>query len=178
MSRIGKKEVIVPKNVKVTLTDQLVEVEGPKGKLSRIFPAEINISLNENVFTLTKNVESISARQRYGLSRSLLSNMIMGVSEGFERNLEIKGVGYRSQVQGKNLVLNVGYSHPIIIEPPKDISFSVEKNTLVTVSGIDKEIVGLMASKIRATRPPEPYKVKGVQYKGEYVRRKAGKAGK
>jgi large subunit ribosomal protein L6 len=178
MSRIGKKEVIVPKNVKVTLTDQLVEVEGPKGKLSRIFPAEINISLNENVFILTKNVESISARQRYGLSRSLLSNMIMGVSEGFERNLEIKGVGYRSQVQGKNLVLNVGYSHPIIIEPPKDISFSVEKNTLVTVSGIDKEIVGLMASKIRATRPPEPYKGKGVQYKGEYVRRKAGKAGK
>lgn len=178
MSRIGKKEIIVPTNVKVKVVDQLVEVEGPKGKLSRIFPNEIEISLNENAFKLTKKEESITARQRYGLSRSLLSNMITGVSEGFERDLELKGVGYRSQVEGKNLVLNVGYSHPIVIEPPSDISFSVEKNTLVKVLGIDKEVVGLVASKIRATRPPEPYKGKGVHYKGEYVRRKAGKAGK
>lgn len=179
MSRIGKKEIIVPNNVKVNVIEQLVEVEGPKGKLSRVFPNEIAISLDDNTFKLTKKEESISARQRYGLSRSLLSNMIIGVSEGFERNLEIKGVGYRSQVDGKNLILNVGYSHPIVIEPPTaDIAFSVEKNTLVTVKGIDKEIVGLVASKIRATRPPEPYKGKGVHYKGEYVRRKAGKAGK
>jgi large subunit ribosomal protein L6 len=178
MSRIGKKEIVIPNNVKVKVTDQLVEVEGPKGKLSRIFPQEIGISLEEQVFKLTKKEESIPARQLYGLSRSLLSNMIIGVSEGFERNLDIKGVGYRSQVDGKNLVLNVGYSHPIVIEPPSDITFSVEKNTQVTVKGIDKEIVGLMASKIRATRPPEPYKGKGVHYKGEQIRRKAGKAGK
>nr|BCG67734.1 ribosomal protein L6 [Haptophyceae sp. NIES-3900] len=178
MSRIGKKEIAVPKNVKVKVTGQQIDVEGPKGKLSRIFPDEINISFENELFKLTKTEESISARQRYGLSRTLLSNMIIGVSEGFERHLDIKGVGYRSQVDGKNLVLNVGYSHPIIIEPPSDISFSVEKNTAVTVKGIDKEIVGLIASKIRSTRPPEPYKGKGVQYRGEKIRRKAGKAGK
>jgi large subunit ribosomal protein L6 len=179
MSRIGRKEIAVPKNVKVNVVDQLVEVEGPKGKLSRVFPNEITISLNDDALKLTKKEESITSRQRYGLSRSLLSNMITGVSEGFEKNLELKGVGYRSQVDGKNLVLNVGYSHPIVIEPPtNDTAFSVEKNTLITVKGIDKEIVGLVASKIRATRPPEPYKGKGVHYKGEYVRRKAGKAGK
>jgi len=179
MSRIGKKEIVVPNNVKVNLLDQLVEVEGPKGKLSRIFPSEIEISLNDNILKLVKKEESITARQRYGLSRSLLSNMILGVSEGFEKNLELKGVGYRSQLQGKNLVLNVGYSHPIVIEPPtENTTFTVEKNTLVTVKGIDKEVVGLVASRIRATRPPEPYKGKGVHYQGEYVRRKAGKAGK
>ena len=178
MSRIGKKEIIVPNNVKVQIEGQKVQVEGPKGKLSRTFPNQVKLCLNENSFSLTKTEESITSRERYGLSRSLLANMIQGVSEGFERKLEIKGVGYRSQVEGKNLILNLGYSHPIVIEPPKDISFSVEKNTLVTVTGIDKEIVGLMASKIRSTRPPEPYKGKGVQYQGEQIRRKAGKAGK
>jgi large subunit ribosomal protein L6 len=178
MSRIGKKEIIVPTNVKVNLSGQRIEVEGPKGKLSRIFPDQVSLSLNDNILSLVKTEESIKARQRYGLSRSLLANMVKGVSEGFEKCLEIKGVGYRSQVDGKNLVLNLGYSHPIIIEPPEDISFSVEKNTLVTVKGINKEIVGLVASKIRSKRPPEPYKGKGVQYQGEQIRRKAGKTGK
>jgi len=178
MSRIGKKEIKLPQNVKVQIDGQKIQVEGPKGKLSRVFPDQIKLSLEDNTFSLTKVEESITARERYGLSRSLLSNMIVGVSEGFEKDLEIKGVGYRSQVDGKNLVLNLGYSHPIIIEPPKDISFSVEKNTSIKITGIDKEVVGLIASKIRNTRPPEPYKGKGVQYKGEQIRRKAGKAGK
>jgi len=178
MSRIGKKEIVVPENVQVEVEGQKIKVSGPKGTLTKVFPNQIKLSLKDNLFTLSKAEESILARQRYGLSRSLLANMIHGVANGFERDLEIKGVGYRSQVDGKNLVLNVGYSHPIVIEPPKDVSFSVEKNTLVKVTGIDKEVVGLMASKIRSTRPPEPYKGKGVHYKGEQIRRKAGKAGK
>lgn len=178
MSRIGKKEILVPSNVKVHIENQHVTVEGPKGKLSKSFPSQVTVSLLDDRLKVTKTDESLKSRERYGLSRSLLSNMVKGVSNGFEKNLELIGVGYRSQLDGNNLVLNLGYSHPIVIQPPKDISFSIEKNTLITVNGIDKETVGLVASQIRSKRPPEPYKGKGVHYKGEQILRKVGKAGK
>lgn len=178
MSRIGKRPIDVPNKVSVAIDGQDVVVKGPKGELSRTIPAEIAIEQEGTQIVVQRRNESRPARQRHGLSRTLVANMVEGVSQGFQRKLEIIGVGYRAQVQGKNLVLAVGYSHPVEIEPPTGIQFVVENNTNVTVSGIDKEIVGNTAAKIRAVRPPEPYKGKGIRYAGEVVRRKAGKAGK
>lgn len=178
MSRIGKKPVPVPSGVTVSIDAQSVVVKGPKGELSRVLPGEVNIAQEGEQVVVTRQDDSRLARSRHGLSRTLIANMVEGVSKGFEKRLEIKGVGYRAAVKGKTLTMNLGYSHPVEFEPPAGIEFKVESNTNVIVSGIDKELVGTVAAKIRDARPPEPYKGKGVRYLGEMVRRKAGKAGK
>ncbi|MBF2045817.1 50S ribosomal protein L6 [Leptolyngbya sp. 7M] len=178
MSRIGKRPIPVPKNVTVTIANQHVAVKGPKGELARTLPDEVEVVQEGETILVNRRNDSRVARQRHGLSRTLVANMVEGVSQGFQKRLEIQGVGYRAQVQGRNLVLSLGYSHPVQIEPPDGIQFAVENNTNVVVSGINKEIVGNVAAQIRAARPPEPYKGKGVRYAGEMVRRKAGKAGK
>ncbi len=177
MSRIGKRPITIPAKVTVTVNGQEVVVKGPKGELSRVLPPEVVITHEGEVITVTRRDESRAARQRHGLCRTLIANMVEGVSQGFFKKLEIQGVGYRAAVQGKNLNLSMGYSHPVLIEPPDGIQFAVENNTNVTVTGIDKEVVGNMAAKVRAVRPPEPYKGKGIRYQGEAVRRKVGKTG-
>lgn len=178
MSRIGKRPITIPAKVEVSIEGQHVAVKGPKGELSRTLPAEVILEREGETLLVTRRDESRAARQRHGLCRTLVANMVDGVSQGFQRRLEIQGVGYRAQVQGRNLVLTVGYSHPVQIDPPEGIQLAVENNTNVIVSGFDKEIVGNIAARIRAVRPPEPYKGKGIRYAGEVVRRKAGKAGK
>jgi large subunit ribosomal protein L6 len=178
MSRIGKRPIPVPQKVTVTISGQHVAVKGPKGELSRTLPPEVEVVQEGDTVLVNRRNESRPARQRHGLCRTLVANMVEGVSTGFQKRLEIQGVGYRAQVQGRNLVLNVGYSNPVQIEPPEGIQVAVENNTNVIVSGIDKEIVGNTSARIRAVRPPEPYKGKGIRYAGELVRRKAGKAGK
>lgn len=178
MSRIGKHPIPVPSKVTVTIDGQTVSVKGPKGELSRTLPWGVTVSQGEGTIVVERQDESRKARERHGLCRTLVANMVHGVSEGFQKRLEIQGVGYRAQMQGRNLNLSVGYSHPIVFEPPQNVEFAVEGNTNVVVSGIDKEIVGNLAAKIRGTRPPEPYKGKGIRYAGEQIRRKAGKAGK
>lgn len=178
MSRIGKRPISIPNKVTITIEGQSVTVKGPKGELSRVLPGEVMVSQEGETLQVNRRDESRAARQRHGLCRTLVANMVEGVSQGFQRRLEIQGVGYRAQVQGRNLTLNMGYSHPVQIEPPEGIQFAVENNTNVIVSGIDKEVVGNTAAQIRAVRPPEPYKGKGIRYAGEVVRRKAGKAGK
>lgn len=178
MSRIGKRPISIPQKVTVNINGQYVAVKGPKGELSRTLPAEVEVVQEGETVVVTRRNESRAARQRHGLCRTLVANMVEGVSQGFQRKLEIQGVGYRAQVQGRNLNLSVGYSHPVQIEPPEGVQFAVENNTNILVTGIDKEIVGNTAARIRAVRPPEPYKGKGIRYSGEAVRRKAGKAGK
>lgn len=178
MSRIGKLPIPIPDKVNVTIEGQAVTVKGPKGELSRELTPEVVIEQADNVISVTRRNESRVARQRHGLSRTLVANMVEGVSKGFEKKLQIQGVGYRAQVQGRNLILNVGYSNPVTIEPPEGVQVAVESNTNVTVSGINKEVVGNTAARIRAVRPPEPYKGKGIRYADEYIRRKVGKAGK
>lgn len=178
MSRIGKRPIGIPPKVTVTINGQTVLVKGPKGELSRVLPGEVVVEQEGETLLVKRRDESRAARQRHGLCRTLVANMVEGVSQGFQRRLEIQGVGYRAQVQGRNLVLNVGYSNPVQIEPPEGIQMAVENNTNVIVSGIDKEVVGNIAARIRSVRPPEPYKGKGIRYAGEMVRRKAGKAGK
>ncbi|MBC6435926.1 50S ribosomal protein L6 [Nostoc sp. HG1] len=178
MSRIGKRPIPVPSKVTVTINGQHVAVKGPKGELSRTLPPEVEVVQEGDTVLVNRRNESRPARQRHGLCRTLIANMVEGVSQGFQKRLEIQGVGYRALVQGRNLVLNVGYSNPVQIEPPDGIQVAVENNTNVIVSGIDKEIVGNTTARIRAVRPPEPYKGKGIRYAGEVVRRKAGKAGK
>ena len=177
MSRIGKRPITIPSKVTVTIDGQKVTVKGPKGELSRVLPAEAIVVQEGETLVVTRLNESRPARERHGLCRTLVSNMVDGVSQGFQRRLEIQGVGYRAQVQGKNLNMSMGFSHPVVIEPPDGIQFAVENNVNVLVSGIDKEIVGNTAAKIRAVRPPEPYKGKGIRYAGEAVRRKVGKSG-
>ncbi len=178
MSRIGKRPINIPAKVVVSIDGQTVSVKGPKGELSRELPAEVLVEQEGESIQVTRRDESRAARQRHGLCRTLVANMVQGVSEGFQKRLEIQGVGYRAQVQGRNLILNVGYSNPVEINPPEGISVAVENNTNVIISGINKEIVGNTAAKIRDVRPPEPYKGKGIRYAGEQVRRKAGKTGK
>jgi len=178
MSRIGKRPIAIPNKVTVAIDGQRVAVKGPKGELSRVLPAEVLVEQDGTIITVTRRNESRPARQRHGLCRTLVANMVEGVSQGFQRRLEIQGVGYRAQVQGRNLLLNMGYSHPVQIDPPEGVQLAVENNTNVVVSGIDKEVVGNIAAQIRAVRPPEVYKGKGIRYAGEVVRRKAGKAGK
>lgn len=178
MSRIGKRPISIPSKVTVTIDGQSVLVKGPKGELSRVLPGEVVVSQEGETLLVNRRDDSRTARQRHGLCRTLVANMVEGVSQGFQKRLEIQGVGYRAQVQGRNLTLNMGYSHPVQIEPPDGIQFAVENNVNVIVSGIDKEVVGNTAAQIRAVRPPEPYKGKGIRYSGEFVRRKAGKAGK
>jgi len=178
MSRIGKRPITVPNKVTVTIDGSHVAVKGPKGELARVLPASVSVEQEGETILVKRRDESRTARQMHGLSRTLVANMVEGVSQGFQRRLEIQGVGYRAQVQGRNLTLNVGYSHPVNIEPPEGVQIAVENNTNVIVSGYNKEEVGNTAAKIRAVRPPEPYKGKGIRYAGEAVRRKAGKTGK
>ena len=178
MSRIGRMPITIPQGVTVDVQKSTVRVKGPKGELSRSFDPDMQISLEDGTLIVQRPTDRRRHRALHGLTRSLLNNMVVGVSEGFVRRLEIQGVGYRAGLQGEDLVLNVGYSHPVVVEPPDGISFQVEKNYReISVSGVDKEMVGEMAARIRRVRPPEPYKGKGIRYEGEYVRRKAGKAG-
>tara|TARA_B100000683_G_scaffold167183_1_gene161086 strand:- start:8382 stop:8924 length:543 start_codon:yes stop_codon:yes gene_type:complete len=180
MSRIGKRSIEVPQKVKVKLEKQKVSVEGPKGSLFRILPSVICCTLDEenNKLFLEKAEDSRLAQALYGLSRTLVANMIIGVSSGFSKKLQISGVGYRAQLEGTNLILNMGYSHPVKMIPPPGVSVALEGQTTIIVSGIELDIVGEFAAKIRSVRPPEPYKGKGIAYDGEYIRRKAGKTGK
>jgi len=178
MSRIGKLSIKIPSKVEVLVDKQVVHVSGPFGKLCREISPLMEIQKkNEEICVLPRN-NSRQARELYGLSRTLIANMVLGVSKQFERQLEIKGVGYRSQVKGQELVLNLGYSHPVVISIPEGIEVRVEANVNLSIQGIDKEVVGQLAATIRSKRPPEPYKGKGILYKGEVIKRKVGKSGK
>jgi large subunit ribosomal protein L6 len=178
MSRIGNKPVDLPDGVDVQIDGQMVKVKGSKGELERLFHERISFDLDDGVVTVTRPDDARESRALHGLSRALLANMVAGVTDGFSKELEIQGVGYRASLQGRNLELLVGFSHPVEIEAPEGITFEVPEQTRIIVSGIDKEQVGQVAANIRKVRPPEPYKGKGIRYVGEYVRRKAGKAGK
>ncbi|MFI5359169.1 MAG: 50S ribosomal protein L6 [Halanaerobiales bacterium] len=177
MSRIGKMPIDIPEKVEVKIDGNSVTVKGPKGELSREFSPLINIELVDNQILLSRKEETMEANSMHGLSRSLLQNMVTGVTEGYEKKLEMVGVGYSARVEGKNLVLEIGYSHPVTIEAEDNIEFEVERNTRITVRGIDKQKVGAVAAKIRAVREPEPYKGKGIKYIDEHIRRKVGKTG-
>lgn len=179
MSRIGNQPITVPSGVEITIgKNNDVTVKGPKGELSSSLSPRMTIAQEDGTLTVLRPNDARENKAMHGLTRSLLNNMVVGVTDGYTKRLEIHGVGYRAQLDGKNLVLNVGFSHQVRITPPEGITFSVEANTRVAVSGIDKQMVGEEAAKIRIVRPPEPYKGKGIRYAGEHVRRKAGKAGK
>nr|YP_009295627.1 50S ribosomal protein L6 [Mastocarpus papillatus]AOL58111.1 50S ribosomal protein L6 [Mastocarpus papillatus] len=178
MSRIGKKAILIPEKVKANIKESFVSIEGPKGQLSYQLSKWIDIKQKNNEIKLGINNINKESQELYGLSRTIINNMVIGVSKGFIKKLEIHGVGYRAQTKNEDLILNVGYSHPVIIKSEKGISIKIENNTQIIVSGIDKEIVGQVAAKIREVRPPEPYKGKGIRYTGEKIKRKVGKAGK
>jgi len=178
MSRIGRLPIAVPSNVDVTIDGRNVTVKGPRGSLSRSLHPDITVSRDEATLVVTRPTEQKTHKQLHGLTRTLVNNMVVGVTDGYRKGLEITGVGYRATLNGRKLQLNLGYSHQIEIDPPEGISFEVENPTHLAVVGIDKELVGQIAAQVRATRKPEPYKGKGVRYAGEYIRRKAGKAGK
>ncbi|OKH48239.1 50S ribosomal protein L6 [Calothrix sp. HK-06] len=178
MSRIGKRPITVPAKVEITLDGAKIVVKGPKGELSRELPVNITVAQEGETLNVNRIDDSRVSRQLHGLCRTLVANMVEGVSTGFQRKLEIQGVGYRAALSGRNLVLSMGYSHQVQIPPPDGIQFAVENPTNVIVSGYDKEIVGNTAARIRAVRPPEPYKGKGIRYAGEVILRKAGKTGK
>ena len=176
MSRIGNKAVEIPDKVKVNIFDDgVVSVEGPKGKLHWELPRDIRATVGENRVSLVREAETRSAKALHGLSRSLLHNMVQGVSEGYSKQLQIEGVGFRAAVQGSNLNLSLGFSHPIAFPIPKDIKITVTDNTKIRIEGVDKKLVGQVAADIRGFYPPEPYKGKGVRYAGEQIRRKVGK---
>ena len=178
MSRIGRLPIPVPSGVDVTIEGRHVTVKGPKGTLSRALHPDMTLSREDGTLVVTRPTEQKTHKQLHGLTRTLVNNMVVGVTDGYRKGLEITGVGYRAALSGKKLQLNLGYSHQIEIDPPEGITFEVENPTRLAVVGIDKELVGQIAAKVRATRKPEPYKGKGVRYAGEYIRRKAGKAGK
>jgi len=179
VSRIGRQPIPVPDKVQVRIEEHRVTVEGPRGQLAREFHPDMNIELKDGQVVVSRSSDHRQQRALHGLTRALLNNMVVGVTDGFRKVLEIQGVGYRAEMAGETLIMNLGYSHPIEVEPPPNVTFSIEPRTkLVTVEGIDKEVVGQVAADIRKLRPPEPYKGKGVRYQGEHVRRKAGKAGK
>ncbi len=178
MSRIGRLPITVPSGVDVTIDGRNVTVTGPKGTLSRSLHPDITVSREDGTLVVTRPTEQKTHKQLHGLTRTLVNNMVVGVTDGYRKGLEITGVGYRAALNGRKLQLNLGYSHPIEIDPPEGITFEVENPTRLAVVGIDKELVGQVAATVRSTRKPEPYKGKGVRYSGEYIRRKAGKAGK
>lgn len=179
MSRIGRLPVAVPAGVDVQIDGQTVHVKGPKGELQQTFSPEMNIKLEDGAITVGRPSDQRTHRALHGLTRALINNMIVGVHEGFEKTLEVNGVGYRAELQGNNLVLFVGYSHPVEIVPPEGVSFDVDARTRqIKVQGYDKQAVGQVAANVRSVRPVEPYHEKGIKYLGERVRRKAGKAGK
>jgi len=178
MSRIGRLPIAIPAGVDVTIDGRTVTVKGPKGELSRELHPDIAVSREDGSIVVTRPTEQKVHKQLHGLTRTLVNNMVVGVTDGYRKGLEITGVGYRAVKVGEKLQLSLGYSHPVEIDPPSGISFEVENPTRLAVVGIDKELVGQVAAQVRATRKPEPYKGKGVRYSGEYIRRKAGKAGK
>jgi len=177
MSRIGKLPVALPQGVEVTIKGQKVDVKGPKGSLSRELHPLVEVVSQDNELRVKPREQSIKAKALWGLSRSLLNNMVLGVSQGFSKVLEINGVGYRAELSGDTLKLSLGFSHPVEFKLPKGVSATVEKNTVITLTSIDKELLGQTAATIRAFRPPEPYKGKGIKYADEVIRRKVGKAG-
>lgn len=177
MSRIGKMPVVIPAGVKINLEGNHLTVEGPKGKLENDFNSEIGIDVQADQVIITRSSDDKKYRALHGLTRALINNMVVGVTTGFKKDLELVGVGYRAAKQGNNLVLTVGYSHPVEMEPLDGITIDVPTPNRITISGIDKEKVGAFAANVRAVRPPEPYKGKGIKYEGEYIKRKAGKAG-
>ena len=177
MSRIGKKPVAIPSGVTVTLDGQALTVKGPKGQLAWTVIDDIEIKHENNELVLTPRNDSKRARSMWGLSRTLVANMVQGVTEGYEQSLELVGVGYRAALKGQNLSLQLGFSHDVELEPPTGISFAVPKQTEVRIAGIDKQLVGEVAARIRRIRPPEPYKGKGIKYVEEVIRRKVGKTG-
>jgi large subunit ribosomal protein L6 len=178
MSRIGRAPITIPAGVTVKVDENnLVQVKGPKGEFSRKINIDMKINIEGNILTVTRPSDDKTHRSLHGLSRTLIHNMVVGVTEGFTKNLEIVGVGYRAAKQGKNLQLALGYSHPVVIEPPAGITLEAPTATTITVHGIDKELVGAIAANIRKWREPEPYKGKGIKYVGEHIRRKEGKAG-
>ncbi len=178
MSRIGRLPIPIPAGVDVTLDGSSITVTGPRGQLHRDLAPELTVVREDGTLRVERPRDDKRSRELHGLTRTLVANMVTGVTAGFRKPLEITGVGYRAQKVGDKLQLSLGYSHPIEIDPPAGISFEVENPTKLAVVGIDKELVGLMAARVRATRKPEPYKGKGVRYAGEQIRRKAGKAGK
>ena len=178
MSRIGNKPVEIPSGVTITLDENNITVKGPKGELSRELHSDMVVKIEDNTLTVERPSDNKEHRSLHGTTRSIINNMVEGVTKGYERALELIGVGYRASKQGTKLVLNVGYSHPVEIEPEAGLEVEVPANTKVIVKGIDKERVGALASNIRSVRLPEPYKGKGIRYEGEYVRRKEGKTGK
>lgn len=179
MSRIGRKPITIPAGVEVKIGEQNdVHVKGPKGELSSQFSPDLSLTQENGTITVTRPDDERRHRSLHGLTRSLLNNMVLGVTEGFKKNLEIQGVGYRAAIDGQTLVLNVGYSHPVRMTPVEGVMFAVDGQNKVIVSGSNKQQVGEEAARIRRVRPPEPYKGKGIRYEGEYVRRKAGKTGK
>lgn len=178
MSRIGKNPIEVPAAAKVRIDGDVFTAEGPKGKVSeRIFPAECPVEIDGNTIRVTRVGNSGSARSKHGLTRALLANAVAGVVDGFTKNLEIVGVGYRGEVKGKELHLSLGFSHPVIFPIPDGIGVEIDKNNKITVTGANRQQVGQVAAEIRNLRPPDPYKAKGIRYSGEHIRRKVGKAG-
>lgn len=178
MSRIGNNPVAIPSNVEILIERELITVKGPKGQLELALLPQVKVEIEDNEIVIKRKKEDKFSRSAHGLTRSLINNMVQGVTEGWTKNLELVGVGYRAQGGGETLTLNVGYSHPVAVKAPFGVTFAVADNTKVSVSGIDRALVGQVAANIRAVRPPEVYKGKGIRYTGEYIRRKAGKAGK
>jgi large subunit ribosomal protein L6 len=179
MSRVGRLPIQVPPRVEVEINGSFIRVKGPKGTLENTLPADMTVNLENGVINVTRPSDARGHRSLHGTTRALVNNMVVGVSTGFEKSLELNGVGYRAEVSGKNLVLNVGYSHPVVMEPPAGISFEVDQKTRqIKVLGVDKQQVGQVAANVREVRPPEPYLGKGIKYVDEKIRRKAGKSGK
>ncbi len=179
VSRIGRMPIPIPENVEVSIKGSHVRVKGPNGELQHMFPAAMIIKKEDGIVTVHRPSDERFYRAMHGTTRSIIHNMVVGVSEGFQKVLEVEGVGYRAEVQGQNLILNVGLSHQVELVPPEGITFEVDnRSRQITVKGYDKQVVGEVAANIRKVRPPEPYKGKGIRYQGEYIRRKAGKSGK
>jgi len=178
MSRIGKLPITVPKNVTVSIDDKIIQIKGLNAILTQEIPKELKIEFFENIITVIKKEETRLANQKYGLIRSLIFNMVLGVEKKFEKKIQMIGVGYKAQIKSKELILNVGFTNPVIFNIPDGLDVIIEANTNLLIKGSDKNLVGLFASKIRATRPPEPYKGKGIRYLNEIVLRKTGKSGK
>jgi len=177
MSRVGKKPIKIPDKTKISYSEKLLVVEGDKGKLSQAIHPAVDLSIDNGVMNVTMETDDRTSRALQGLTRSLVANMVTGVSKGFERTLEINGIGYRAEVSGGKITLHVGYSNPVAFDLPEGITATVEKNNIIKLSGIDKQKLGLTAAAIRRIRPPEPYKGKGIKYAEEHIRRKAGKTG-
>ena len=175
MSRVGKEPIEIPQNVKIRIDNNRIHVLGPKGELKQNVHPSLEIRLDEGKLTVARSSDDPLHRSLHGLTRTLIANMVNGVTAGFERRLEISGVGYKAEMQGQSVVFQLGYSHPIIFRLPQGIQVNIEKGTRVLVSGIDKQLVGQVAAKMRSFRPPDPYKEKGIKYEGEHIRRKAGK---